>query len=117
MNLPTKVGVVLLLHEDLLQALLTQPILLYVFDQSPYYKHSYTSPDINHVHAYVNEQISNLWDVNPSWMMDHKPRVVRLLQAERLVISEYRSPDQLYFVFIEYSVFSVLMIERILQYP
>lgn len=82
-------------HVDLVQALLTQPILLYVFDQSPYYKHSYTSPDVDHIHAYVSESIQNLWDVDSTWMMNHKPKVVRLLQAERLVISEYRSPDQL----------------------
>ena len=91
-------------HSDIIQALLCQPILLYVFNQSPYYKHSYTNPDVEHVHTYVSEHISNLWDVNPSWMMEHIPKAVRLLQAERLVVSEYRSPDQLEVYFLILSI-------------
>lgn len=75
--------------------LLTLPILLYVFDQSPYYKRSYINPARDHVSFFCAKTISNYYDVPDDYLQVNIPKIVRLLRAERIVIGTYTSPDRL----------------------
>ena len=79
----------------IIQSLLSKNIILYVFDQSPYYKHSYTNPDLARVHHYASDEISSRWNIDSNWLTSNIPSVIRLLKSERLIISEYTSPNQL----------------------
>ena len=79
----------------MIQALLSKPLLLYVYDLSPYFKQTYVSPDPSRIHCYVGSSVSDVWNVSPEWLLENRPSVVRLLQAERLVVSQYHSPDKL----------------------
>ena len=74
---------------------MSKPLLLYVYDLSPYFKQTYVSPDPSRIHCFVGSSISDVWNVSPEWLMENCPSVVRLLQAERLVVSQYHSPDKL----------------------
>ena len=79
----------------IIQMLLTLPILLYVFDQSPYYKRSYINPARDHVSFYCAKTISNYYEVPNDYLQINIPKIVRLLRAERIVIGTYTSPDRL----------------------
>ena len=83
------------LYIAVIQSLLSKNIILYVFDQSPYYKHSYTNPDLSKVHHFVSDEISSRWNIDSNWLTSNIPSVIRLLKSERLIISEYTSPNQL----------------------
>ena len=79
----------------MIQALISKPLLLYVYDLSPYFKQTYVSPDPTRIHCYVGSSVGDVWDVSPKWLLENRPSVVRLLQAERLVVSQSHSPDKM----------------------
>lgn len=53
------------------------------------------SPDPTRIHCFVGASVSDVWNASPEWLMENRPSVVRLLQAERLVVSQYHSPDKM----------------------
>ena len=107
-------------NKEIINSLLNQDIILYVFDESPYFKHSYTNPTPDHIHYYVNEKLLKHFDISNEYLWKHIPKVIRLLKAERIVISQYQSPDLLEVGFIlaysNNSVFLVKVIKRILLF-
>lgn len=78
-----------------LQAILAHGTLLYVFNQSPYYKHTYASPDPARVQWYASERLLKYFDIDEAYLQSHVPSPLQLLKAERIVVSNYRSPDHL----------------------
>lgn len=86
-------------NKEIINSLLSQGIILYVFDQSPYYKHSYTKPDSQHVHYYVSEKLLKHFDIDNEYLYSNIPKAIRLLKAERIVITHYNSPDFLERIF------------------
>ena len=92
---PIRVSTFLLFDVAVIQTLLALPIILYVFDQSPYYKRSYINPARDHVSFYCAKTISNYYEVPEDYLQVNIPKIVRLLRAERIVIGTYTSPDRL----------------------
>lgn len=78
-----------------LQAILAHGTLLYVFNQSPYYKRTYTNPDPARVQWYVSERLLKYFNIDESYLKTHIPSTLQLLKAERIVVSNYKSPDHL----------------------
>ena len=79
----------------MINVLLTLPIILYVFDQSPYYKRSYINPNRESVSFYFGKHVTQYFDIPEDYLKSNIPKVVRLLHAERIVIGTYTSPDRL----------------------
>ena len=49
----------------------------------------------SNIHYYVNEKLLKHFDISNEYLWQHIPKVIRLLKAERIVISQYQSPDLL----------------------
>lgn len=82
-------------EKEIINELLSLDIILYVFDRSPYFKQSYTNPDSQFIHYYVSEKLLNQYAIDNEYLYTHIPKVIRILKAERIVISQYNSPDLL----------------------
>ena len=48
-----------------------------------------------YIHYYVNEKLLKHFDISNEYLWKHIPKVIRLLKAERIVISQYQSHDLL----------------------
>ena len=81
--------------ESVINVLLTLPIILYVFDQSPFYKRSYINPNRESVSFYFGKHVTQYFDIPEDYLKSNIPKVVRLLHADRIVIGTYTSPDRL----------------------
>lgn len=75
-------------------------IILYWFSRSPYYKHSYStnhndSNEKKTLNWYVNDDIQRYYSIDNNYLESNIPDIIRLLKAERIIISHYTSRDQL----------------------